>query len=87
MPRAQALSEILLQTSNLSVPTCILSLLSKTSAAKQTYPVYQAQQKDLVTGKTCSTTTLTYSPDSSSTLQNYLTYTSVSLLSQKKKNP
>jgi hypothetical protein len=34
MPKAQALSEILLQTSVLSVPTCILSLLSKTPAAK-----------------------------------------------------
>jgi hypothetical protein len=85
MPRAQTLLEILLQTSDLLVPTCILSLLSKTSTIKQTYPVYQAQWKDLVTGKTCSTTAPTYSPDSSSTLQNYLTYTYVSLLSQKKK--
>ncbi len=56
MPRAQALSEILLQNFRSLQSPLAFSPFLKTSAVKQHTPSTRRNGKDLVTGRTCSTT-------------------------------
>ncbi len=56
MPRAQALSEILLQNFRSLQSPLAFSPFLKTFAAKQHTPSTRCNGKDLVTGRTCSTT-------------------------------
>ncbi len=88
MPRAQALSEILFQNSRSLRSPLAFSPFLKTTAAKQHTPSTRRNGKDLVTGRTCSTTAQAYSL-SSLPPASYLTHTSVSplLSSALSKNP
>ncbi len=61
MPRAQALSEILFQNFRSFRSPLAFSPFLKTTAAKQHTPSTRRSGKNLVTGRTCSTTAQAYS--------------------------